>query len=248
MRALVHGASRGIGLRVAENLLAADASNEVIASSRAPTESSGLQALVARFGSRVRLLPLDSTNEESIERAAARASEAFERLHLLVNCAGVLHDGAALRPEKRLEALDAEALRRSFEVNAIGPALVARSFFPLLAHDERAVVANLSARVGSIEDNRIGGWYGYRASKAAQNMLTRTLAIELGRRAPNVICVALHPGTVETDLSRPFLRAAKRSTVHTPAEAAKYLVAVIDGLTPADTGRFIAWDGTPIPW
>jgi NAD(P)-dependent dehydrogenase (short-subunit alcohol dehydrogenase family) len=159
----------------------------------------------------------------------------------------VLHDGA-LRPEKRIEDADPERLRRVFEVNAFGPLLVAKHFLALLRHPERAVLANLSARVGSIEDNRIGGWYGYRASKAAQNMFTRTLAIELRRRAPGVICVALHPGTVATALSEPFRGSVDPARVFTPRRAAEQIWAVVQSLSPEDGGRFLDWAGKPIPW
>ena len=119
---------------------------------------------------------------------------------------------------------------------------------PLLRHGERSVVVHVSARVGSIGDNRSGGWYGYRASKAAQNMFTRNLAIELGRRAPNLICLALHPGTVDTGLSRPFQRSVPAERLFDPKRAADQLLSLIDSCGPGDSGRFLAWDGQPIPW
>jgi NAD(P)-dependent dehydrogenase (short-subunit alcohol dehydrogenase family) len=148
-------------------------------------------------------------------------------------------------PEKSLRDLDAAALAYSFAVNATGPALVAQSFLPLLRTDRRTVFAALSARVGSIEDNRLGGWYAYRASKAALNQLIRTLAIEHARKAPLGLCVALHPGTVETRLSAPFRGSGERFTTE---RAARQLLGVIDGLTPADTGSLFAWDGARIPF
>ena len=118
----------------------------------------------------------------------------------------------------------------------------------LLAHADRAVFASLSARVGSIEDNRLGGWYAYRASKAAQNMYTRTLAIEWARSRRNVICVALHPGTTDTDLSRPFQGNVPEGKLFGVERTVAQLLAVIDRLQPADTGQFLAWDGERIPW
>ena len=123
---------------------------------------------------------------------------------MIINCAGLLHDGDSLQPEKRLADVTAASLERSFAVNAIGPLLIAKHFQGMLHPQRLAVFATLSARVGSIGDNRTGGWYSYRASKAAQNMITKNLSIELHRRARGVICVALHPGTVDTGLSRPF--------------------------------------------
>jgi NAD(P)-dependent dehydrogenase (short-subunit alcohol dehydrogenase family) len=160
----------------------------------------------------------------------------------------VLHDGPEIRPEKKLEDAHPERLRPVVEVNASGPLLVAKHFLDLLRHDERAVLANVSARVGSVGDNRLGGWYVYRASKAAQNMFTRNLAIELGRRAPNVICLALHPWTVDTDLSRPFQRNVPAERLFDANRAADQLLGVIDSCTRDDSGHFLAWDGQPIPW
>jgi NAD(P)-dependent dehydrogenase (short-subunit alcohol dehydrogenase family) len=137
---------------------------------------------------------------------------------------------------------------RNYRVNTLAPALIARYFLPLLNHRERAVFASLSARVGSIGDNRLGGWYSYRASKAAQNMFTRGLAIECGRRAKRVICLALHPGTTDTGLSEPFQGRVPEGKLFSPDFAAGKLLECIDGAGPADSGGFFAWDGAPIPW
>jgi NAD(P)-dependent dehydrogenase (short-subunit alcohol dehydrogenase family) len=188
------------------------------------------------------ILPLDLTDAESICAAAARTP----RLHLLINTAGVLHDGASLQPERRLEQVQAESLRRSFEVNAIGPVLLARHFTACMSHGEAAVFASLSARVGSIADNRLGGWYAYRAAKAAQNQLLRTLAIEMARRAPKLRVLALHPGTVDTALSHPFQSGVAPEKLFSPARAAAQLLRVIE--TSEGSGRFLAWDGSEIPW
>jgi NAD(P)-dependent dehydrogenase (short-subunit alcohol dehydrogenase family) len=244
---MIEGASRGIGLALVETLLEAGDVDRVVATSRDPDRSKGLALLRARHGRRLICERLDVCDEASVEEAAKRIGEQVPRVHWLVNCAGLLHD-AALRPEKRLEDVDPARLRRLFEVNAFGPLLVAKHFLPLLRHAERSVLANVSARVGSIEDNRVGGWYGYRASKAAQNMLTRTLAIELRRRAPRVICIALHPGTVATALSAPYRAGLDPERVFTPGRAAQQLWSVIRGLGPEDGGRFLDWAGKPVPW
>lgn len=244
--ALVQGASRGLGLALVERLLAREPLR-VVATARDPAGSAGLAALRARYGRRLLCETLDVRDETSIAKAAAHISALHPRLHLLVNCAGLLHD-QGLRPEKRLEEADAAGLRRLFDVNAIGPLLVARHFLPLLRHGDRAVLANVSARVGSTGDNRLGGWYGYRASKAAQNMFTRTLAIELRRRAPAVVCVALHPGTVETDLSAPFRGGVPADRRFSPDRAAEQLLDVIDSLAPDDSGSFLDWARKPIAW
>ncbi len=244
----VQGASRGIGLALVRALLHQEDVGRVYASARDPGQSEELAALREAHGDRLRLVTLDVRDESSIEKAAADIGHEAPKLHLLVNCAGVLHEGDRLGPEKKLADVDPANLAHAFAVNAFGPLLVAKHFAPLLRHDERAVLANISARVGSIEDNRLGGWYAYRASKAAQNMFTRTLAIELGRRARNVICVALHPGTVDTDLSRPFQSGVPAAKLQQPARAAERLLAVMDSLGPEDSGTFLDKDRLPIPW
>jgi NAD(P)-dependent dehydrogenase (short-subunit alcohol dehydrogenase family) len=234
--AFVQGASRGLGLALTRALLHHGGFARVFASARAPEQSAGLAALAATRGDALRLVPLDVRDEHSIAEAAAATRQEVARLHLLV------------RPERKLGDVDPAMLRMAFEVNAIGPLLVARHFASLLRHDGRAVLANLSARVGSIGDNRLGGWYAYRASKAAQNMFTRTLAIELARSARNVVCVALHPGTVDTDLSRPFQRGVPATRLQAPDEAAARLLAVIESLGPDDHGAFLDQHRRPIPW
>ncbi|MSQ99443.1 MAG: SDR family oxidoreductase, partial [Xanthomonadales bacterium] len=142
--------------------------------------------------------------------------------------------------------LDAVKLARSFALNAIGPALIMKHMLPLAPRSGRFVFATLSARVGSIGDNRLGGWYSYRASKAALNQLVRTAAVELARRSPAAICIALHPGTVATRLSAPF--AASGLEVHLPPAAAHHLLAVIDKLTAGANGGFFDWRGQAVPW
>ncbi|MBU1376501.1 MAG: SDR family NAD(P)-dependent oxidoreductase [Alphaproteobacteria bacterium] len=186
-------------------------------------------------------VPLDLTDEASIAAAAATVGEP----RLVILATGLLHD-ADQGPEKRMADLDPAHLARSFQVNAIGPALVLKHFAPKIPRQGKAVLAVLTARVGSIADNRLGGWYGYRSSKAAANQIVRTTAVELAARRRDAICVSLHPGTVETPLSAPFQRGVARDRLFTPAFAAERLMAVIDGLAPSDTGGFLAWDGQPI--
>jgi NAD(P)-dependent dehydrogenase (short-subunit alcohol dehydrogenase family) len=246
---LVQGASRGLGLGFVRQALASARCGRVVATCRDPAAAAALRAVADHAAGRLTLLPLDVTDEASIATAAAACGRVAPRLHLILNCAGVLHDASrALRPEKRLADVTAAALARAFAVNASGPLLVARHFEPLLAHGERAVFASLSARVGSIGDNRLGGWYAYRASKAAQNMFTRTLAIEWARSRRNVICVALHPGTTDTELSRPFQANVPAGKLFDVDHAVARLLAVIDGLRAEDSGGFFAYDGSPVPW
>ncbi|MDX2315607.1 MAG: SDR family NAD(P)-dependent oxidoreductase [Gammaproteobacteria bacterium] len=246
--AIVNGASRGIGLAFVKGLLADSSVERVFATSRHGASDEVLAGFASGGNDRLRALDMDITVEASVAAAATAVKAIVGRVDLIVNCAGLLHDGANLQPEKRLTDVTPANLERSFAVNAIGPLLVAKHFQDLLHGQERAVFASLSARVGSIGDNRLGGWYGYRASKAAQNMITRNLSIELRRRARGIVCVALHPGTVDTGLSRPFQGNVPEDRLFSPDRAARHLLGVIDGLGPEDNGGFFAWDDQPIPW
>jgi NAD(P)-dependent dehydrogenase (short-subunit alcohol dehydrogenase family) len=246
--ALVTGASRGIGREFVRQLLADARFSRVLAGCRNPGHAAGLTELAATEP-RLQVLRLDVADESSVAHAASVSRELTDRLHLVVNCAGMLHDASAgVAPEKRLADVRPDALAASFAVNALGPLLVAKHFEPLIARRERVVFASLSARVGSIGDNRLGGWYAYRGAKAAQNMFTKTLAIEWARSRRNVVCVALHPGTTDTGLSRPYQSGVAPEKLFAPERTVRQLLDVVDRLTPADSGRFIAWDGSSIPW
>ncbi|SOE15529.1 NAD(P)-dependent dehydrogenase (short-subunit alcohol dehydrogenase family) [Hoeflea halophila] len=188
---------------------------------------------------------LDLFDEESIIRAANGLKARQAELRLVFDATGFLH-GDGFAPEKSLSAITPEHMARAFAVNAIGPALLMKHFLPLLPKTGRSVFATLSAKVGSIGDNTLGGWYSYRASKAALNQLVHTAAIELARRKPAAICVALHPGTVDTGLSSDF--AKNGLTVRQPQEAAALLMGVLDSLTPTQTGGFFDYNGNPLPW
>lgn len=188
---------------------------------------------------------LNLLDEDSIRHCAQTVHDNGLPLRLLVDATGYLHSESH-RPEKSWQQLDPTHMARHFAINAIGPALLMKHFLPLLARDGKSVFATLSAKVGSIGDNQLGGWYSYRASKAALNQLVRTAAIELRRKHPDALCVALHPGTVTTALSAPFAKTALE--VKTPEEAALRLLTVIDSLTAAKSGGFFHHDGTPLPW
>lgn len=187
---------------------------------------------------------IDLLDEASLERAAAHAAEAGD-IRLAIDATGFLHD-AAQAPEKTWRELDPAHLARSFALNATGPALIMKHLLPRLPATGKSVFATLSARVGSIGDNRLGGWYGYRASKAALNQFVRTAAVELRRRRPEAICVALHPGTVASGLSAPFAKSGL--DVQPPAVAARHLLAVVDGLASTDSGGFFDHRGQGIAW
>ena len=223
--AVVFGASGGIGGALCEALEEEGAFAKVHAFSRSTTGT-------------------DLTDEASIAAAAAIVAKGPAPT-LVIVATGLLHEGEH-GPEKAMQDLDPAWLARLFAVNTIGPALVAKHILPLMPRTGRTVFAVLSARIGSIADNKLGGWYGYRASKAALNMMVRTLAIEEKRRNDRAILVALHPGTVDTGLSRPFQGNVTPGTLLTPSRAAVQLLDVIDGLKVTDSGRHFAWDGAEI--
>ena len=221
--AAVIGASGAIGAAVADAV-----------------EASGAFARTVRFHRRSDP-PLDLTDEASIEAAAA--SLLGDTVRLVFLATGFLH-GGGVEPEKSLRRLTVDGLNRNLALNTIGPALVLKHFCPLLPREGRSVLAMVTAKVGSIADNDLGGWYSYRASKAAQNQLIRTASIEVARTKPEALLVALHPGTVQSDLSAPFAKAGL--TVRPPAESAEAMLRVVDGLT--ETGTFRGYDGATIPW
>lgn len=184
---------------------------------------------------------LDLEKPDSIASAAAELAEEAP-YQLILHAAGLLHR-EDIKPEKSYTSIEADALQAIFQVNTLGPALILRHFLPLL--DARGAMAVLSAKVGSIADNRLGGWYAYRASKAALNMLIKTAAIELARTRPQTRLLSLHPGTVISGLSQPF----KGASAARPASlAARELLSLIDRLAPADSGDFFAYNGERLPW
>lgn len=219
-RVVVVGASGGIGRALADQ---AEARGAVIRLSRPA---------------------VDVGNEATLAAAAEAAGDGLS--HVIV-AAGLLHrEGTG--PERDWRQIDADWMLENFRVNTVLPALVAKHFLPRLRRERPALFAVLTARVGSIGDNRLGGWHSYRASKAAANQLVRTLSVELGRKNPQAAIVALHPGTVDTGMSRPFQRNVAPGRLFTPVQAAAQLWTVMDGLGPADSGTFRAWDGAEIPW
>jgi len=235
--AIVFGASGGIGRALV---------TAIAASERFAAVHGGGRTVPDGLPDPVRPFRFDLTDEASIE-AALTAVE--QPIGLAIIATGLLHDGTGrLSPEKSWRTIDGAAMARLFEINTIGPALIAKHVIPRLPRQGRAVFAALSARVGSIGDNRLGGWHSYRASKAALNMLLANFAIELGRSHPDAIVAGLHPGTVDTGLSEPFQRGVPPEKLFTPEKSATRLLQVLDGLTPEQSGRIFAWDGQPIPW
>lgn len=231
---VIAGANGGIGSALVDALLDDPGVARVTALSRQPVEKK-----------HERLHPgiIDFADESSI-RAAAR--DCGGDIDLVIVATGILHRGGSVQPEKAMREIAADSMGEVLAINTIGPALVAKHFLPVLRSGHKTVFAALSARVGSIGDNRLGGWVSYRASKAALNMTLRTLAIEHARRRPDSVVAGLHPGTVKTRLSGPFSSRVPDGKLFSPSQSVEFLIKVIDGLTAADSGGVFAWDGARI--
>ncbi|WP_284125627.1 SDR family NAD(P)-dependent oxidoreductase [Parerythrobacter aestuarii] len=234
-RAAIFGASGGIGRALVEELAARGVETIHAGSRRGET----------RLGPGIIPLRFDYDDPASLSAAAKAFSDDPPQLVIVATGVLTLDDGTG--PERSYKQLDGETMARVLHLNTIGPAIVAKHMLPLFPRDRRAVFAALSARVGSIGDNGIGGWHSYRASKAALNMLVRNFAIELGRTHKQAVAVSLHPGTVDTALSAPFQSNLPAGQLTDPAEAARNLLAVIDGLGPEDSGHQFDWEGQRVP-
>ncbi|WP_020410742.1 SDR family NAD(P)-dependent oxidoreductase [Hahella ganghwensis] len=192
-------------------------------------------------------IPTDVTRQRSVESAFEQIHQSTNKLHLVINAVGILHN-RSIQPEKGLQSFQQTEAHQVFQVNAYALPIIARYASPFLKHAEGSLFASLSARVGSINDNHLGGWYSYRASKAAHNMFLKTISLEWRYALRHTVCVALHPGTTKTPLSTPFISTNYPHRVLTPRESASYLLDVISRLTTKDSGSFYAWDGKIIDW
>tara|TARA_R110002094_G_scaffold36802_8_gene49422 strand:- start:414 stop:1127 length:714 start_codon:yes stop_codon:yes gene_type:complete len=235
MQAVIFGASGGIGRALTLQLAARPDITRVHAASRSSAPS----------GPKIVPHIADITNESDLAALAATLKTEGQ-IDLVLVATGLLSNDQNLKPEKSYHHQSLEAFEQVFRVNTFGPALVAKHVLPLMPRRGRAVFAALSARVGSISDNRLGGWHAYRASKAALNMLVRNYAIEQARVNNQFIAVTLHPGTVDTDLSQPFQSNVPDAQLFTPEQSAAYLLDVIENLTPADTGKCVDWAGKEV--
>ncbi|KAB2041009.1 hypothetical protein ERO13_D02G105200v2 [Gossypium hirsutum] len=252
---MVQGASRGIGLEFVKQMLEKNGKGHVIATCRNPTKATALLELKNQFAERLNVLPLDVTVESTIEESARSITERYGSLNLLINASGILSIPSVLQPETTLSKVQKSSMMLAYEVNAVGPILVIKHMWPLLkvggllgTDRDVAVVANISARVGSIGDNRLGGWHSYRSSKAALNQLTKTISVEFARKKDPIACILLHPGTVDTDLSRPFQRNVPAEKLFTKEFSVQKLLNIINNAKQRDNGKFFAWDGQEIPW
>ena len=239
--AVIIGARGGIGEAFVESIIQTTSTTKIIATSR------NEEWCQAPCTGRVHRQSLDVTDEQSISALAEHLKAQSQNPKLIVNCTGILHRHDA-RPERTWREFDLDWMRAVFDVNALGTGLLVKHLIPLMPRTGRAIFVTLSARVGSIADNRLGGWYSYRASKAAQNMIMKTASIESRYRRPELILASLHPGTVDTDLSAPFTARVQPDKLFTPAFSCERLSEVMRSLTPADSGDFFAWDGSTIQW
>ena len=231
-RALVVGAG-GIGRALSVELARRHPSLEVTLATRHPLSDD--------------VWTVDLQCPNSLSKLTEQLIADSHPLRVVINATGRLHS-PSYQPEKRLQHAEQSALLDSFAINAAGPLLLAKSVEPVVARDRPFHFASLSARVGSISDNRSGGWYAYRAAKAAQNMMLRCLSLEWARRLPLATVTLLHPGTTDTALSKPFQSFVPKEKLFSPERAAGHLLDVLMDQTPSDSGRFLAWDGQAIPW
>nr|XP_043627093.1 C-factor isoform X2 [Erigeron canadensis] len=245
---MVQGASRGIGLEFVKQLLERNSKEHVIATCRNPDGAAGLIELKNKYSERLHIQRLDLTIESTIEDSARAIGESYGHLNLLVNASGILSIPGVIQPETTLTKLERSSLMLAYEVNAVGPVLVTKVGGGSGTERDVAVVANISARVGSIGDNRLGGWHSYRSSKTALNQLTKCVAVEFARKKDPVICILLHPGTVDTDLSKPFQKNVPKDKLFTKEFSVQKLLSIIDSSKSHDNGKFFAWDGQEIPW
>ncbi|CAI0546051.1 unnamed protein product [Linum tenue] len=282
---MVQGASRGIGLEFVKQLLESNDNGRVVATCRNPNGATGLLELKNKYADRLNIFPLDLTAENTIEASAKSIREQYGYLNLLVNASGILSIPNVLQPgsslyvvldtstcaETTLSKVEKSSLMLAYEVNAVGPILVIKHMWPLLkagggqgTERDVAVVASLSARVGSIGDNKLGGWHSYRSSKSALNQcmapllklpraircvsLSKNASVEFGRKKDPIVCLVLHPGTVDTDLSRPFQKNVPKEKLFTTEFSVQKLLSIINNAKANDNGKFFAWDGQEIPW
>ncbi len=244
---LIVGASRGIGFGFVKTLLERNNNINLYATYRHPETADDLFKLQLEYSSSLHLFQLDITEEEKIANLAKQLKEDISELHLVINCVGILQQDD-IKPEKSLRHINSENLLTYFKVNSIATVLLAKYLLPFFRHSHKSIFASPSAKVGSIGDNYLGGWYGYRASKTALNMLLKTISIEYQRTCPHTVVVALHPGTTDTNLSKPFQSNVPPEKLFSVERTVNQLLNIIDNLTENDTGQFFSWDGSRLPW
>ena len=239
------GSGHGIGLALAKAINAAAPEAQLVCTYRDQGKAQGLLDF-ANGNSLVNLVQMDPTSEEELEELSSKAAAIEGDLTMFINAVGFLHSDT-VKPEKSLKQLDFHKLEHYFRINSFIAPMAAKYLFPLLKHGHESVFASLSAKVGSIDDNRIGGWYGYRSSKAALNMFLKNIAIEFQRYGIRSHVLAIHPGTTVTELSKPYIQKTKLK-LHSPEQSAENILSVISSQPYQAQARFLSWDGTRINW
>jgi NAD(P)-dependent dehydrogenase (short-subunit alcohol dehydrogenase family) len=244
--AVVVGAGRGIGHALCQRLLEVYPNVKVFGTYRDKNRSRSLMETKKRFGDRLITVKMDPGSEKEIEDLVEQIKVQTPDVQLLINSVGVLHDDQVF-PERKISEVNKEALSYYFQVNSFITVILAKHFHQLFRHMDPSCFAAISAKVGSISDNRLGGWYGYRASKAALNMFLKNIAIEYNRRGSQCLVSAVHPGTTITDLSKPFNKKTNY-ILHSPEESAQNILKVLDGREVSEKAEFHSWDNTYIEW
>jgi NAD(P)-dependent dehydrogenase (short-subunit alcohol dehydrogenase family) len=244
---MVIGANRGIGLALVRAQLRDPRVHRLIATYRPGANLHELALFAQRHAPRLDLVRLDVADDDSIAGFSRYLLRQQGGIDVTIHAAGILHE-RNIEPEKSITECNAASLKRLFAVNSVGPLMTAGALLSAQSRKRRFIFVALSAMVGSISDNRLGGWYGYRASKTALNQFIRTLANECHIKHPNASIVAIHPGTTDTDLSKPFQKTVKPGKLYSPDQTASRILRVLDDIDRGQSGQFINWDGNQIPW
>lgn len=242
---LVVGAGHGIGHAIVEEILSCNSSAHIFATYRLNSMATGLLNLKESYSKQITLFNLDPTNDSALKELAIDLKSKNIQLDMIINCVGLLH-GEGISPEKSLRNFNTQEFLQVMLVNSCVTPLLAKHFESLFSNHKTTAFLTLSAKVGSIEDNRIGGWYSYRASKAALNMLIKNIAIEFSRKKKDCLVLAIHPGTTKTNLSIPFIKNTQYK-IHSPRETAVNILNIMKK-NNLNSGNFISWDGLEIPW
>ncbi|AUC59670.1 Short-chain dehydrogenase/reductase SDR [Cyanobacterium sp. HL-69] len=244
---LILGASQGIGLGFVKQLIKEQNYTTIYTVYRNQNTAQELFNLQKEYPHNIVCLQGDITQEKDIVNIVEKIKSTANKLHLVINCVGILHE-EEIEPEKSLKHINNDNLLRYFQVNSIPTVLLAKHLLILLKHSEISIFTTISAKVGSIEDNYLGGWYGYRASKSALNMFLKNIAIEYNRVSKKTIVVALHPGTTDTKLSKPFQGNVVPEKLFSVERCTSQLLSIINALNKDDHGKFFSWDGSILPW
>lgn len=244
--AIIFGGGRGIGLALTQKLLNSYPDLKVFSTYRAERRATELLDLAKDYPQRLKVIQLDPLNEEDLGRFSKFFRDSETDIDLIINSIGFLGN-QEIKPEKCLDDINCKNLLEYYAVNSIVAPLIAKHFYTFFSKKMLSCFINLSAKVGSIEDNKMGGWYGYRSSKSAQNMMIKNISLELTRKKIRNIIISLHPGTTITDLSKPYIKNTNYN-LHMPLDTALNIINIINSLEISQSGNFLSWDGSIIPW